>query len=122
MNEILRVENLSKSFGRKQVLRDLSLSLEKGKVYKLTIDLFSTALVFNKGHRIAVHIAGSNAPRYEVHPNSFELVNSYDNAPVAHNTVHVSAEHASRLILPVIAPGVSKDYAPQEQLGHEGME
>ena len=35
MNEILRVENLSKSFGRKQVLRDLSLSLEKGKVYGL---------------------------------------------------------------------------------------
>lgn len=35
MNEILRVENLSKSFGRKKVLRDLSLSLEKGKVYGL---------------------------------------------------------------------------------------
>lgn len=35
MNEILRVENLSKAFGRKSVLREFSLRLEKGKVYGL---------------------------------------------------------------------------------------
>lgn len=35
MNEILKVENLSKRFGRKKVLRDFGLSLERGKVYGL---------------------------------------------------------------------------------------
>ena len=91
---------------------DKPAPLEKGKVYKLTVDLFSTALVLNKGHRIGVHITSSNSPRFEVHPNSFEPVNSYDNAPVAHNSVHASSQYPSRLILPVVAPGTSKDYTP----------
>lgn len=86
--------------------------LEEGRIYQLTIDMWSTALVFDRGHRIAVHITSSNAPRYEVHPNTFEPVYSYDDARVAHNTVHFSGDHASRLILPVIEPGVSKDYEP----------
>ena len=89
---------------------DKPAPLEKGKVYALTIDLWSTALVFDKGHRVAVHVASSNSPRYEVHPNSYEPVASYDGAPVATQRVHVSARHASRVVLPVIAPGVSKDY------------
>ncbi|MHC5033692.1 MAG: CocE/NonD family hydrolase [Planctomycetota bacterium] len=86
--------------------------LEKDKVYKLSIDMWSTALVFDKGHKIGVHVTSSNYPRFEVHPNSFEPVDSYEGAPVAHNTVHLSTEHPSRLILPVIAPGVSQDYVP----------
>ncbi|MHC4788778.1 MAG: CocE/NonD family hydrolase [Planctomycetota bacterium] len=86
--------------------------LEEGEVYKLTIEMGTTALVFSKGHRIAVHVTSSNYPRFEVHPNSFEPVDSYDGAPVAHNAVHLSTEHPSRLILPVIAPGTSRDYQP----------
>jgi ABC-2 type transport system ATP-binding protein len=35
MNEILRIQNLSKSFGPKRVLEDFNMSLEKGKVYGL---------------------------------------------------------------------------------------
>jgi ABC-type multidrug transport system ATPase subunit len=35
MNELLRIEGLSKSFGRKRVLKDLELTAEKGKVYGL---------------------------------------------------------------------------------------
>ncbi len=35
MSELLRIEHLSKSFGRKQVLKDLSLSVESGRVYGL---------------------------------------------------------------------------------------
>ncbi len=88
--------------------------LEKGRIRKLTLDLWKTALILDKGHRIAVHITGSNTPRYEIHPNSFEPVSSYENAPIAHISVATSAEHASRLILPSIAPGVSKDYNPDK--------
>jgi ABC-2 type transport system ATP-binding protein len=35
MSELLRIERLSKSFGRKHVLRDLDLALESGRVYGL---------------------------------------------------------------------------------------
>src|SRR5262249_24123432 len=37
--------------------------LEPGKVYELAIDLWSTSLVFNKGHKIRVAVSSSNAPR-----------------------------------------------------------
>jgi putative CocE/NonD family hydrolase len=77
--------------------------LEPGKVYKLSLDLWSTANVFAKGHRIAVYVTSSSDPAYEVHPNTYEQVQSIEAARVAHNTVHMSAEHPSRLILPVIA-------------------
>jgi len=33
VNEILRIENLSKSFGKKKVFENLNMSLEEGKVY-----------------------------------------------------------------------------------------
>lgn len=88
--------------------------LEKGKVYEMSIDLFSTALVFAKGHRVGLHVTSSNAGRYAVHPNSYEPVEAYEGAPVANNTVHMSTEYPSRLILPVIAPGVSEDYDPNK--------
>ncbi len=81
---------------------DAPSPLKKGEIHSLTIDLFSTALVFDAGHRVAVHIASSNSPRYEVHPNSYEPANSYDESPVANNSVHVSSRYPSRLILPAV--------------------
>jgi predicted acyl esterase len=78
--------------------------LEKGKVYKLTIPLLDTALVFNKGHRIGLIVTGSNSPRFEVHPNSYEPVMSYDHAPVAHVSIHASPAYPSKLLLPEVAP------------------
>lgn len=76
--------------------------LEKDKIYKLDMDLWSTAYVFNAGHRIAIHVASSDSPKYEIHPNSYEPVNAFTNSPTAHNTVHLSKDHASCVILPVI--------------------
>jgi hypothetical protein len=45
-----------------------------------------------------------NSPRFEVHPNSYEPVTSYDHAPVAHVSIHASQEYPSKLLLPEIAP------------------
>jgi predicted acyl esterase len=83
-----------------------------GEVYRISLPMIDTAIVVNKGHRIGVRVSSSSFPRYEVHPNTWDAVDSYDKAQVAHNTVHLSPEHASRLILPVVAPGVSQDYVP----------
>ncbi|MBN2584811.1 MAG: CocE/NonD family hydrolase [Planctomycetes bacterium] len=77
-------------------------ALEKGKVYTLSMDMWSTALVFNTGHRIALYVSSSSDPAFEVHPNTYEQVGSIDEARVATNTIHLSADHASKLILPVV--------------------
>src|SRR5207248_8163352 len=39
--------------------------LEPGKVYELDVDLWSTSLIFNRGHRLRVAVSSSNAPRFE---------------------------------------------------------
>ena len=77
-------------------------ALEKEKAYALKLDMWSTALVFNKGHRIGVYVTSSSKEAYEVHPNSYKPVKSIEQARTAHNTILLSAEHASRVILPVI--------------------
>jgi predicted acyl esterase/formylglycine-generating enzyme required for sulfatase activity len=86
--------------------------LEAGKVYPVEIEFISTAYVFTPGHKVRLHVSSSGAPRFTVHPNTWDAIASYDQAQVARNTVHCSAAHASRLMLPVIAPGVSVNYVP----------
>jgi predicted acyl esterase len=78
--------------------------LKKGEVSRLQFGLKNTAIVFNRGHRIAVYVTSSSKAAYEVHPNSFESVDSYADAPVAHTTLHLSSDHPSCIILPVTAP------------------
>lgn len=76
-----------------------------GAPVELEIDLWSTAITFEKGHRIALHITSSNAPRFEVNPNTGEAAGENKLKPrVAVNTIHHDAEHPSALVLPVIYP------------------
>jgi predicted acyl esterase len=85
-----------------------------GEIYKITLPMVDTALTVNTGHRLGVRVSSSSFPRFEVHPNTWDAIDSYDKSVVAHNSVHISRDHASRLILPVVAPGVSKDYVPPQ--------
>jgi predicted acyl esterase len=72
---------------------------------ELDIDLWSTAITFEKGHRIALHITSSNSPRFEVNPNTGEPPGEHKQAPrVATNTVYMDASHPSALVLPVVYP------------------
>lgn len=76
-----------------------------GAPEELIIDLWSTAITFEKGHRIAVHITSSNAPRFEVNSNTGEAPGQHGLKPrVAVNSVYVDASHPSALVLPVIYP------------------
>jgi predicted acyl esterase len=76
--------------------------LEPGKVYELNVDLWSTSLVFNKGHRIRVAVSSSNSPRFEANPNTGKAFRADRETRVAKNTIHLSKEHPSRIVLPVI--------------------
>ncbi|HVJ82698.1 MAG TPA: CocE/NonD family hydrolase [Planctomycetia bacterium] len=75
--------------------------LEPGRVYELDVDLWSTSLAFNKGHRIRVAVSSSNSPRFEANPNTGKPFRADKETRVAKNTLHLSAKHPSRIVLPV---------------------
>ncbi|MBL8556159.1 MAG: CocE/NonD family hydrolase [Phenylobacterium sp.] len=75
-----------------------------GAPEKLEIDLWPTALTFEKGHRIALHISSSNAPRFEVNPNTGEPAGGKAKPRVAVNTIYMDEAHPTALVLPVVYP------------------
>ena len=76
--------------------------MKKGEVYKLTIDLWSTSIIINKGHRIAIHVTSSNDPRFDPNPNTGRAMRASAETRVATNVVHHDRAHPSRALLPVI--------------------
>lgn len=66
---------------------------------KLEIDLWSTAITFEKGHRIAVHVASSNYPRFDVNPNTGVPAMK---PRVATNTIYHDASRPSAIVLPLL--------------------
>ncbi len=64
------------------------------------VDLWSTSIVFAKGHRIRVSVASSNFPRYAKNLNGGK-----ENEPprIAMNTLYTGHKHGSRIILPIIS-------------------
>jgi predicted acyl esterase len=81
---------------------DHEVLMKKGEVYKFTIDLWSTSIVFNKGHRIAVHISSSNDPRFDPNPNTGKPLRADAETRVATNAIHHDRAHPSRVLLPVV--------------------
>ncbi|MDX1568086.1 MAG: CocE/NonD family hydrolase, partial [Longimicrobiales bacterium] len=74
-----------------------------GEPTRLQIDLWNSAITFEEGHRIAVHVTSSNSPRFEVNPNTGEPPGESRMEPrVARNTIFHSAEHPSAILLPVL--------------------
>jgi uncharacterized protein len=76
--------------------------MKKGEVYKFTIDLWSTSIIFNKGHRIAIHVTSSNDPRFDPNPNTGKPLRADAETRVATNTIHHDRMHPSRALLPVV--------------------
>ncbi len=81
---------------------DHEVMMKKGAAYKLKIDLWSTSLIFNKGHRIAVHITSSNNPRFDPNPNTGKPLRADSETRIATNTIHHDQAHPSRILLPVV--------------------
>lgn len=76
--------------------------LTPGKPTLLEVDLWSTSMVFNKGHRIRLAISSSNSPRFDVNPNTGELPWQAKKTIVATNSVLMDAAHPSVLVLPIV--------------------
>jgi putative CocE/NonD family hydrolase len=73
-----------------------------GEPAELVIDLWSTAIVFNAGHRVRVAISGTNSPRFEPNPNDGSDLDQPDGRIVARPALLFGPETPSRLQLPVV--------------------
>ena len=81
---------------------DHEVFMKKGQVYKFKIDLWSTSIIFNKGHRIAIHVSSSNNPRFDPNPNTGSPLRADTLTQVATNAIHHDRMHPSRALLPVV--------------------
>ena len=91
--------------------------LEPGKVYPVEIDLWSTSLIFNRGHRLRVAISSSNSPRFEPNPNTAAAFRADDQTVIAHNTVYLDRDRHSHILLPVVTSGPAAcETKPEKQL------
>jgi predicted acyl esterase len=79
--------------------------LEPGKIYEVTVDLWSTALVFNRGHKIRVAVSSSNAPRFDPNPNTGHAFRADKASRIATNTIYFSKQYPSRILLPIYKDG-----------------
>jgi len=77
--------------------------LTPGVVYALDIDLWSTALAVNKGHRLRLAISSSNYPRFEVNPNTGGPGGPDAQPQVARNKVYFGGPYGAYLSLPLVA-------------------
>jgi predicted acyl esterase len=74
-----------------------------GEPIRLEVDLWHTAVTFERGHRIAVHVTSSNHPRFEVNPNNGAAPgDTRTPSRVATNTVFHEQRRASAVVLPVM--------------------
>ena len=76
--------------------------MQKGKVYKVPVDLHATSWYLPAGHQLRVEVSSSDFPRFDRNLNTGGR--NYDETAfkVAHNAVHHAGVQASRLILPVV--------------------
>lgn len=75
--------------------------LQPGKVYPLDIDLWSTSVIFNRGHRLRVQISSSSAPGFDPNPNTGAPFRANDATRIARNTILLDRDYPSHLILPI---------------------
>jgi putative CocE/NonD family hydrolase len=76
--------------------------IEPGKIYKYEIDLWATSYVLSPGDRLRVDITSSNFPRLARNLNTGAVFAQTTEMQVARQTIHMSGDYPSRLVLPVI--------------------
>lgn len=72
------------------------------QVYCFDVDLWSTAQVFQAGHRLRVQVTSSDFPRYDRNLNTGGPIGKEVRGQVADNTVFHDALRPSHLVLPLV--------------------
>jgi putative CocE/NonD family hydrolase len=77
--------------------------LTPGEVYRVEVELWSTAQVFKAGHRLRVHVTSSDFPRYDRNLNTGGPFGTESSSAVAVNTIFHDAARPSHLSLPILS-------------------
>lgn len=78
-----------------------AVAVEPNRPYRFNLDLWSTSLIINRGHRLRLHITSSSFPGYAANPNSGVGYPRFVAPRPAHNTIYTGPSHPSRLLLPL---------------------
>ena len=99
-----RAYNLDESIQRMRYRDgyDKKVWMEKGKVYKVTLQPLTTSNYFAPGHRLRIEVSSSNFPRFDRNLNTGG--HNFDEAKgvVARNAVHHSKQYPSSLTVSVV--------------------
>jgi len=76
--------------------------MEPGKPYEIELQLQATSNFFAPGHRLRIDVSSSNAPHYDVNPNTGEPLGQNRCRAIARQTLFVDQARASCVVLPVI--------------------
>ncbi len=76
--------------------------LEPGEIYRLAVDLGSTAIVIPKGHRLRLEISSSNFPKYDRNPNTGEEALMARVLKSVTQSVYHGGDHPSHVVIPVM--------------------
>jgi len=76
--------------------------LQPGKIYRLDLDRLLTSNVFKSGHRIRVQVSGAFFPHFSRNLQTGKSEITSSDTRAGHIRVLNDAEHASRIVLPVI--------------------
>jgi putative CocE/NonD family hydrolase len=82
--------------------------MESDEIYGITVDLWSTSYIWNKGHQIRVAISSSNYPRFLNNPNTDDPISKNTTYNIAHNKLYIENEYPSCIILPYINKSYSQ--------------
>jgi len=76
--------------------------MERGRVYKITLQPLTTSNYFDAGHRLRIEVSSSNFPRFDRNLNTGG--NNYDEVEgiVAHNSVHHSKQYPSQVRITIV--------------------
>jgi putative CocE/NonD family hydrolase len=77
--------------------------LQPGRAERFEIDCWSTAICFQRGHRIRVEVASSNFPQFDRNPNTGHAFGQDDQVVRATQTVFHDRARPSHVLLPVVA-------------------
>lgn len=81
--------------------------LVAGKIEEVTVDCWSTSIVFNAGHRVRVMVTSSNFPRFDVNPGTGQPWSEEGEKVKQVNRIYCDAAHPSRLVVPIPAAAQS---------------
>lgn len=76
--------------------------LTPGQVEAVTVDCWSTSMIFNRGHRLRVNVTASNYPRFDLNPGTGLPWSEGGKHGVQTNSIYASARYPSEITLPVV--------------------